>query len=1088
MRKIKVSVLFSFVFAVLFSNESNRIKFDHISIDDGLSQSVVEVIFQDSRGLMWFGTYDGLNKYDGKSFTVYRKVRGDKNSLQSSRIFSINEDKHGTIWIGTDEGLSWYYPGQNKIVRVPEGQGFPGGKVNDIEIDTDNSIWLGTSNGLVHYLPDEKKFKTYQDFGVAEKSNFRNTVFDIEITTNNKIYFSVDIEGIYEFKRKKETYERHEYKQDYFGTNYKKNITEGFNHLLYIGSEGAKVHVYDPISKESRLLNGINALTVKTNVLPIDENEVWVGTDGGGINVYDPITGQYKYMVSDSRYAGSLKGNAVFDMFKDKDGNIWVGHYGVGISVWRRYKEKFRSYTHNPFNPESINKEVVTAVFEDSKGRLWIGQDGGGLSLLDENTGKFRHFRRQDSVKGSLVTDVIYSIGEAPDGNLLLGTYLGGLMVFDPQKMEVVKTYTTEDGLASNLVWDIFVDSRGRYWLACLGGGVDIFDPQTGEFTNYNDQNSDPKICSNIIMHIAEDKKGNIWLASEPSGISILNTENGTVKNYSSAPENLNSLSSNNVKCFKFQDNYAWIATIGGGLNRLDLKTDSFKVYTTENNFSSNAIMGLLMDGSENLWVSSTRGLMKFDPAEERVIAYDKTQGIQGNEFKYNSQTIRKNGDMVFGGGNGITIFNPDKIKGNPVVPKVVFTDFKIYNKSVEIDGEEELLTQHINNTGYIKLKHKHKVFSFEFASLDYTSPSKNQYKYRLKGYDDDWINSGNINFASYTNVRAGHYVFQLMGSNSDGEWNPEIREIRIRMQPPFYQTKLFMGSVLLFVVFLIIRTIKQRERKIKQDKMLLKEKIDEGKRELKKHLKEIEEQKEEMLLRDEQEKELRFFNKGMAQFSDVIAKSRSDIKELSGNVISNLVTYIGANAGAIYIAENIGEDKVVLRREVTFCYGANEDETVIEPGEGYVGTCYATRKNISIDNMPEGKVVLCSGLGQISIRNIVFIPVMHDEECLGVLEMASLNSLMVYKISFVEKIGETLGSVFAVEKANEAVKEMLENNRSQAKELQAQEVELRNNLEEMKATQEDLNRQIESVDSLKDELRTARQKISELESAKKRK
>ena len=464
--------------------------------------------------------------------------------------------------------------------------------------------------------------------------------------------------------------------------------------LLYITSEFSGLHILNPNTGEVKLIDkaegGLNALNIRTKVLVVGTDEVWIGTDGGGINIYNPIIGAMQYLMVDYKNSFCLSNNAVIFQFQDRDKNIWVGHFGSGISVWKRNKEKFVSYAHNPFNPASINKEIVTAIFEDSEGRIWIGQDGGGLSLFNEGEKSFEHVRARPGEPGSLTTDVILAINEDPKGNLLLGTYGGGLMVFDTETRRVIKSFNSTNGLASDHVWNILKDSKGRYWLTDYRMGFSLYDPVNYTFDNHGLNHPELPTFSNQITNISEDASGKIWFTSEVAGFAILDYDKKTTKNYRYDANNKNSLSDNDVRSIVFIGDYAWIATNGGGLNRFDTKTDSFKVYTQADGLSSNALMVLLKDKNNNLWISSTRGLMKFNTQTGEINTYDKSQGIQGSEFKYNSGIVSGDGRMIFGGVNGLTIFHPDSIKSSSIIPSVVFLRISRYliNQSLRVSRD----------------------------------------------------------------------------------------------------------------------------------------------------------------------------------------------------------------------------------------------------------------------------------------------------------------------------------------------------------------------------------------------------------------
>ncbi len=1057
-----------------FSTDLSRIKFEYLSVDDGLSQGTIEDILQDKEGMMWFATRDGLNRYDGQKFTVFRNSINDTNSLASNWVLSLAIDPNGKLWIGSTGGLNIYDPKSDKISRIQtngkDALSFKGGQVYDINVDFDSTLWISTTNGLVHYFPEKHVFTTYSHDPNKVSSLPVNIIFNTLITKNKRLYVAVDADPIFEFNRKDESFTPIDYKKDYLGANSRKSIQEDQKGLLYIVSENGALHIYNPETGAIQMITAgpgeLNALSIKTKVLFLSSREVWIGTDGGGINIYDPISGKVDYLVPDSRNSTSLNNKAVFKLYQDKDQNVWVGQYNTGISVWKRNKEKFVSYHNNPFNPTTINKEVVCGIFEDSEGRIWLGQDGGGLDLFHPEDQSFEHFRHEDGNPQSLTTDVILAIHEDPDGNLLLGTYAGGLMIFDPVRKKVIKAFGTADGLPCLNIWTIFKDSKSRYWMAFLHAGVGLYNPADRSFVFYTPSDSVHHINSKDIMHITEDSRGRIWFGSENGGLSVLDESKGTLKVYVHNEKNSNSISNNDIKSILFTERYAWIATNGGGLNRLDLKTDSFKIFNMESGLTSDALMSMLKDKQGNFWISSTRGLMKFNPEKFTIEKYDKSQGLQGTEFKYNAQFQLSNGSMMFGGVNGLTVFNPDSIRSSKVLASVVFTDLKIFNESVIPGIKGSPLKYHINFTDHFRLRHNQSVFTLEFASIDYNSPKKNLYRYKLEGFDDKWIEAGNRNFVTYTNLDPGNYTFLLQGSNSDGVWNETPRKISIRIRPPWYKTIVAITLFILILGYMIYAYLRERVIRANQDKKILQQKIDEAQAQLNNKVRELEKQQKELQHRDEMERDTRFLMEGISIMSDIIAKKRRNLEDLATGYIAELVRYVDASAGDVYIVDNSDEalPKLMATGEFAFSTG-HERRYEIIAGEGYVGTCYKEKKTLVIDDLPDDYVVLRSGLGEISLHHLVLVPLLQDNLCVGVIEVASIKKLDNHKIQFIEKIAESLASVVAIIKANEKSNMMLEQNNVQAEELRAQEEEMRQNLEELMATQESSQKHAKQIE-----------------------
>ncbi len=1086
MKRLIIPVLALLLNWPAFSLDFSHIKFEYLTVDDGLSQGTIEDILQDNQGMMWFATRDGLDRYDGERFTVFRNNSADSNSIASNWILCIGLDSRGRIWIGSG-GLNVWDPEKNTMKRIPvnpkDPKAFHGGSVYDINMDRDSTLWISSTNGLVHYFPQTNEFKTYDKDSRKEGGLITNLVYSTLITRDGKMYVGTVDDPIFEFNRIDGSFKPIYYKTIYSGANFRKYIQEDKDGLLYISAENSGVHIYNPITGETKMLpvspEGMNAVSVKTRLLFVSPDQIWIGTDGGGINVYNPQNNTFQYILPDTHRGDALNNKAVFKIFQDKDKNIWVGHFNTGISVWKKHKEKFLSYRNDPFDRESLNKEVVSGIFQDSQGRIWIGQDGGGLNLFHPEEQKFEHFMHQEGNPQSLTTDVILAINEDPDGNLLLGTYSGGLMIFDPAKKKVIRAFTVQDGLPSMNIWNIFKDGKGRYWITFLGRGVSLFDPKTYSFINYNMTDPVHKISSSMNMHLAEDKEGRIWIGSENNGVCVLDPEKNVTKNYIHSEKKKNTISNNDIKSIVFTGHYAWVATNGGGLNRIDLRTDSVKIYDMTTGLTSDALMSILVDGKGYFWISSTRGLMKFDPKTGQLEKFDKSQGLQGTEFKYNSQCRLTDGRMMFGGVNGLTVFHPDSIRKSGILAPVVFTDFKVFNESAVPGAKGSPLKRNINFTDRIVLHHKQSVFTIEFAAIDYNATRKNQYRYMLKGLDEDWVEVGNRNYVTYTNLKPGKYVFMLQGSNSDGEWNKDIRKIVFRIRPPWYKTIVAILLFILTLAYLVYAFVRERIDRSARDKKILQEKIDQAQAELDVKVNELERQQEEIRLRDEREKNSRYQTEGVARISDVIAKQRHNLEYLSNSVIAELVRYLDASAGDIFIMDDSNPSDIILRATGDFSFSTGTGRRMeVAPGEGYVGTCFVEHTSLNIDNLPDDYVKLKSGLGEISLRHIVLVPLMQDADCVGVIEVASVKPFEKNKIVFIEKIAESLSAVITIIKANEKTNQMLEQNNVQAEELRAQEEEMRQNLEELMATQE-ASRKHEN--QLTDELKVKTREVEQL-------
>ncbi len=510
-----------------------------------------------------------------------------------------------------------------------------------------------------------------------------------------------------------------------------------------------------------------------------------------------------------------------------------------------------------------------------------------------------------------------------------------------------------------------------------------------------------------------------------------------------------------------------------------------FEVYTTKDGMPNNIVNGILEDDTGNLWISTNKGITKFNTEDLAFRNYDKTDGLQGNEYNYTASLKSSRGEFYFGGKNGFNVFRPEDIKENPNKPAIVLTDFQIFNESIDkvkVRRAARKVYQSISEVDEIKISHKQNVIGFEFSALDYGNPGKNQYKYMLEGFDKDWTEiSADKRYASYTNLNGGKYVFRVAGSNSDGLWNEEGLSIKLVVRPPFWKRKSFIIISLLIIVYLVIRYIRERQQKIARDKKMLEDKIKAGMEEVEKQKQEVANKDVELEERIEGDKEQNWYNIGMAKMSDVMSKNKDDLLKLSQRIITEMVEYVGIQQGALYLLNDENESDPYL--ELMAAYAPDDERLEGKRNnlqEGQIGACFAEKKIIKINNLPEGYANLISGLGESALKNLVVIPLKLNEVAVGVVELLSIEAVADYRIEFVEKAGETLTAILTSLKANVQSRKLLDQQKVQSEELSSQEEELRQNLEEMQATQEESSRRADKLTKHTNEFKEKEKKYLE--------
>ena len=827
--------------------------FEHISTETGLSQSDVNCIHQDNLGFMWFGTHDGLNKYDGYKFTVYYPERNNPHSISSNLIWDIENDASGNLWIGTTgNGLNYFDKNTEEFIHFKNNVNDANSLINDnistICVDNKNRLWIGTNMGL-DMLDLNKSFDSlkFNHFNLYENEAFsawdRKTISTIFEDSKNQLWIG-GVKGLSKLSRDQNGDIYFKLMNEFFGLpNISiRSITEDkFGNLIIGTSRG----LYS-IKSNTNSSQAIKFNDESINVVLAHNNHIWAGTDEGLLRfknssneVLPKLIIHYKHEPKNPD--NSLSNNIVKSLFIDNTGIVWVGLNGGGLSKYNTERKKFK-HIRKTLEAGSLSSGKVRAMFEDSNGTLWVGKQGGRLNMLikndADNYAKFKSFR---SVSRPVTIEEI-TLNNSK--KLLVGTETStGLYELDiTNTSNINESNIKRIKEIKNSVFSIIEDSQKNVWLGTYNGGVYRWRANASKKEYIKDNlveniEEAKSLSSNIIRDIYEDSKGNIWFATG-NGLSKLlpheiNQELPKFIVYKNILSDDTSLSHNYVlKIFESRSGDIWVGTFGGGLNKVipskDGKSDTFKLYAEKDGLPNNVIKSILEDDEQNLWISTNKGLSKFNPTEESFKNYAIDDGLQSNEFSELASLKRSNGEFLFGGVNGFSAFFPNEIKDNKVSAETVFTGLSIFNKPIAI-GEEIngriILNKSVNQINEIEFKHKENSFSFEFASLHYAAPQKNQYAYKLEGFNKDWVlTASNKRFATYTNLEAGVYTLKVKASNSDGLWDETPAELKIIVTPPFWKSTLAYLFYLLLTIaslILIIRFSMHQSRKKHQLELL---------------------------------------------------------------------------------------------------------------------------------------------------------------------------------------------------------------------------------------------------------------------------
>ncbi|MEJ7769832.1 MAG: two-component regulator propeller domain-containing protein, partial [Chitinophagaceae bacterium] len=806
-------------------------KFKRLTTNEGLSQGHVSAILKDSRGFMWFGTDEGLNRYDGYQFKVYKHDPDVTSSICDNVVFDLYEDSLNNLWVGTSKGLDKYNREKDEFIHyTPKNQAM---NVRDIFQDTKKRIWLGTLNGLFLFKELSNEFLQYQHLPKNSNSLSHNYTSRITEDSEGKLWIGTR-DGLNKFDPERQQFTR--YKHDpnnskSISANKIKSVYRDVKGRIWVGTIGGGVSLFDP--KGSSFLsfrhNPQNINSVGHNdILSFTEDNngnLWIGTENGGISVLNIEKNTFINYLSDPTDNNSLSNNSVYTLYKDDIGNIWAGTWSGGVNFVANFGDKFRHYKQIATNANSLSNNIVLCVKGDKDGNIWIGTDGGGLNRFDPKNQSFTRYRNNTGNKNSPRSDYIISLVELDSKTMGLGYHRLGLDIYN-KKTGIIQPFPggkNKDNLVNNSISLQYKDRKGNIWIGTHGhGGLYYFDTQTKILSAFRPDSLDIKNLSiNSVIALLEDREGNIWIGTD-EGLQLYDTKKNRFSHFYNDPSNKHTLSNNFVYCMlEDKSGNIWIGT-GSGLNFYDKSSGRFTVFTEKNGLANNVIYGILQDGKGNLWLSSNKGISHFNPTTKTSRNYKVSDGLQDNSFKPNACYQSVTGEMYFGGVNGFNVFHPDSIRDNTFIPPVLITDFRIFNKQVNINETDSPLHQQISETKEIVVSYKQSVLTFEFSVLNYTLPENNQYAYKLQGFDKEWNYIGNQRNATYTNLDPGTYTLYVKGANNDGIWNKEATSLTLTILPPFWLTWWFELCSLITIAVASFSIYKWRVQVIESQKKKL--------------------------------------------------------------------------------------------------------------------------------------------------------------------------------------------------------------------------------------------------------------------------
>ena len=811
--------------------QTPSIRFESLSLEDGLSQNTVTAIAQDPAGFMWFGTQDGLNRFDGYRFVHLKHDPQDPASLRSDSIFALHQDPQGDLWVGTEGGgLSRWDTQTESFVHYTELNGAPEGlgreRVRVITRDKNGVLWLGLhQSGLYRFDEKSGEWQHFLNDNENPKSLSDNRVRAIHEDRTGRLWVGT-LGGLNLFDQATGSFSRFNANPadaSSISDDKIRSIYEDSQRRLWIGTLGGGLNLFDRSTGtferfvyDEKDPSSISENRVRT-ILEDADKRLWIGTDLG-INLYQE-DGTFVRYGHDPLDPSSLSTPRVMSLFQDRTGMLWVGTQGGGLDRWHPLDWSFGHYKGGA---TGLSSNVVHAFAEDEAGLLYVGTLGGGLNVLDRSAGKTRVYRKDPLDTTSLSDDRITALLVDHEKALWVGTMAGGLN-YKPagnNRFEHFRADETQPGsLPSDVIMTVFEDRQGTIWVGTYGGGLSRFDRSTGSFTNFQSENGNPaSLSGDQVSSIAEDPSGALWIGTLGSGLNLFDRDTQQFRQFNHDPARITSLSSDEIlSLYMDSSGVLWVGTQGGGLNRLEqlktgAETTTFRRYSEHDGLPNDVIYGILPDTSGGLWLSTIRGLVRFEPTEDVFESFTASDGLQADEFNLGAFYRSKTGELFFGGLNGFNAFFPDRIKRNTAVPEIAFTSFLKLN-------EPALIEKPLNQLKQLELSYRDYVVSFGFTALDYRSPRDNQYTYKLEGLDDNWIELGDRHEITFTNLDPGAYTLKVRGSNSDGIWNEAGISLPISVTaPPWMQWWAYVLYVLIAAMavlrFLYVQRAKERTRK----------------------------------------------------------------------------------------------------------------------------------------------------------------------------------------------------------------------------------------------------------------------------------
>ncbi len=857
--------IFYFVFLSLFSFSQESIIFNRITKEDGLSASWVRSIYQDKYGFMWFGTSDGLNRYDGYEIKEYKPNDKDPFAISNGAIMFISERDDGKLWVCTEKGVNIFDIDHGKF---SEFRLLKNVRVNGVLKDHENILWFASASGLFRYDPVIETMVNFINDPNDKATISNNSIESIFEDSSYNLWIGTR-KGLNVLIRKDQSfkYYTHSDNPKSIGGDFVSPVLEDMMGRLWVGNNENGLDLF--VNAKDLPDEGIfeHIIPGSVNKSMIDrKNRLWIAQGHGfglqviNLNTFslekENIIPNYNNIPYNDR---SLGDNSVSSFFEDRDGGVWVGTYSNGVSYTSSRMKKFHSVEPIPGDIKSLSDNFVNFFLEEDA-YLWIATEFG-LSRLDKKTNLYKNYYSDPDDPNTIGQNGVICLYEDSYNNIWVGTWNGGLNLYNRDKDNFTRFLPIQGKkgtISSFNVFAIMQDSKGILWVGTNGGGLNRYDYLTGKFTQYmHDRNDSTTIFHNAINDICPTANGELYISAYHS-LDLFDYSTGTFKHYRYNDQDTTGITDGNIlDVFEDSRQNLWVCTTRG-LNYFNREKEIFIHYTKEDGLPSNAIQSILEDGNGNLWLGTNNGISKFIkgtevPDDPEFVNYSSNDGLQGSEFVRRSALLSRDGRMYFGGSNGYTYFHPDSIVENPVPPELVFVDFRLFEDHNNEEISKILSGKDVNMVERMVLSYDQADFTINYAALNYLNSKENEYQFKLDGYENEWHNVGYQRSATYTNLEHGKYTFMVRGSNNDGVWSKKIKMLTIIIKPPWWKTIVFRVFAIALLITIILVFYKIRFKLLEKQKHLLEKMVRERTTELSEVNSLLEERQEEISLQNEE-------------------------------------------------------------------------------------------------------------------------------------------------------------------------------------------------------------------------------------------